>query len=137
MSDLRRTTLPRFGDRFAIADLNVSPYCIGMVTNPDTIGAAFDAGINFFFLSADMHWPRYDAARTGLAQLLSRAPRDQIVVAAASYVTQPEFCSEPFREVLAAVPGLRAIDVLVAGGAYATELADRLPVYLGHRRHGF
>jgi len=137
MTDLRRTTLPRPTDRFAIADLSVSPFCIGMVDHPDTIGAAFDAGMNFFFISADLHWPRYEAARAGLARLLLRAPRDQIVVAAACYVTQPEFCSEPFRELLAAVPGLRVVDLLVAGGAYATELADRLPVYVGHRQQRF
>ena len=136
-NDRRRTTLPRPGDRLAIADLNVSPFCVGMVADPDTIGAAFDAGINFFFVSADMHWPLYEATRVGLARLLARVPRDQIVVAAAAYVTQREFCSEPFREVLAAVPGLRVLDVLVAGGAYETELAERLPVYIDHRRQGF
>src|SRR5262245_41219293 len=117
MTDVRRMTLPRPGDHIALADLSVSPFCIGMVEQPDTIDRAFDAGINFFFVSTDLHWPRYDAARAGLARLLDRVSRDHIVVAAVCYVTQPEFCREPFRELLSAVPGLGTLDVLVAGGA--------------------
>jgi hypothetical protein len=105
-----------------------------MVSSPETIPAAFEAGINFFLISADMHWPRYEPTRVGLAQLLERVPREQIVVAAVSYVTQPEFCELPFREVIEAIPGLRFLDVLVAGGAYAHELESRLPVYQRHRR---
>lgn len=137
MNDQRREKLPRATDRMTIADLNVSPFCIGMVDDPDTIGAAFDAGINFFFVTADLHWPLYEATRVGLARLLARVPRDRIAVAAAAYVTQPEFCSGPFREVVDAIPGLRVLDVLVAGGAYGGELAARMPVYLDHRRRGF
>jgi len=135
--DSRRTTLPRPSDRIALADLSVSPFCIGMVEQPDTIDRAFDSGFNFFFVSTDLHWPRYDAARAGIARLLERVPRDTIAVAAVCYVTQPEFCRDPFRELLAAIPGLGTIDVLVAGGAYATELRHRLPVYVGHREQGF
>ncbi|MEJ7600213.1 MAG: hypothetical protein WKG01_20055, partial [Kofleriaceae bacterium] len=69
--------------------------------------------------------------------LLARVARDQIVVAAAAYVTQREFCSEPFREVIAAVPDLHTLDVLVAGGAYGSEFAARWEVYLAHRERGF
>ena len=137
MNGQRRTKLPLPRERIAIADLNVSPFCIGMVDDPDTIGTAFDAGINFFFVSADLHWPRYEATRAGIARLLARVPREQIAVAAAAYVTQREFCREPFRELVAAIPGLRELDMLVAGGAYPTELAERLPVYLDHRRQRF
>jgi hypothetical protein len=106
---------------------------------PETIGAAFDAGINFFFLTADMHWPLYRNTRRGLRQLLARGRgvRDQIVVAAVCYPTQPEFCSMPFEELLEAIPGLARLDVLIAGGAYAGEFAARLPVYQEHRRTGF
>ena len=129
--------LPRLSDRIAIGTLSASPFCIGIVDDPDAIGVAYDAGINFFFLSADMHWPRYEATRIGIERLLARVPRDQIVIAAAAYVTQREFCSEPFREVLAAVPDLRTLDVLVAGGAYGSEFATRWEVYLEHRRQGF
>ncbi|MEJ7596757.1 MAG: hypothetical protein WKG01_02505, partial [Kofleriaceae bacterium] len=46
--------LPRLSDRIAIGTLSASPFCVGIVDDPDTIGAAYDAGINFFFLTADM-----------------------------------------------------------------------------------
>jgi hypothetical protein len=105
-----------------------------MVGAPETIAAGFDAGINFFFLTADMHWPLYEASRRGLQHLLARGKgvRDQIVVAAVSYPTQPEFCTFPFQELLAAVRGLERIDVLMAGGAYGGEFGVRLPVYEKH-----
>jgi aryl-alcohol dehydrogenase-like predicted oxidoreductase len=79
---------------------------------------AFDRGINFFFLSADMHWPFYEEARRGISELLRARPgaRDQIVVAAVSYVAHPDFVVEPFREVIEAVPGLERIDITLAGG---------------------
>jgi hypothetical protein len=137
MSERRTTTLPQLTDRIPLLQLLVSPFCIGMVEHPDTIAAAFDAGINFFFVSADMHWSRYEAARVGLERLLARVPREQVVVAAVAYVTQPEFCRWPFHEVLQAVPGLGQLDVLVAGGAYGTELSARLPVYRQHREQQF
>jgi hypothetical protein len=110
-----------------------------MVRDAETVAAAFDAGINFFFVTADMHWPLYEAMRRGLQALLThgRSLRDQIVVAGVCYPTQPEFCSMPFRELLETIPGLERLDVLIAGGAYASEFAERLPIYLEHRRHGF
>jgi hypothetical protein len=133
--------LPRLHDRLALGEggLLVSPFCLGMVGSPDTVCAAFDAGINFFFVTADMHWPLYEATRRGLRALLARGPsvRERIVVAGVCYPTQPEFCSMPFAELVAAVPGLERLDVLIAGGATAGEFADRLPVYLEHRRRGF
>ena len=136
-----RTRLPRFTDRLALGreGLAVSPFCPGIVRMPETIGAAFDAGINFFFLTADMHWPYYEAARRGLQQLLARGNgiRNRIVVAAVCYPTQPDFCYGPFQEVLDAIPGLDRLDVLIAGGVYAGEFAARLPVYQRHRRTRF
>src|SRR5262245_29258591 len=143
MSDIRqpRTTLPKFTDRLALGDqgLRVSPFCLGMVRSADAIGAAFDVGINFFFLSADMHWPLYEPSRRGLEQLLARGRgiRERIAVAVTSYATQPEFCYEPFREVLQAVPGLAWVDVPIAGGAYANEFLTRLGVYQEHRRTAY
>jgi hypothetical protein len=135
-----RVTLPKMTDRLALGDtgLRVSPFCLGMVFSDETAGAAFDAGINFFFLSADLHWPAYELARRGLAKLLARGPdiRDQIVVAIVSYVTQPEFCAGALQEGLEAVPGLKFIDVGVMGGAYADEFLTRLGVYLEIRRDG-
>jgi len=49
--------LPRPADRLPLgtSGLEVSPICIGMVEDPRTIPAAFEAGINFFFVTADMH----------------------------------------------------------------------------------
>jgi hypothetical protein len=137
MDGQRRATLPRLTDRVGLGPLSVSPFCLGMVDSPTAVAEAFARGSNFFFLSADMHWPRYEAARIGLEEVLSRVERDAVVVAAAAYVTQPEFCREPFRELVAAVKGLERIDVLVAGGAYEGELARRLPIYLRHREDGF
>ncbi|MBC7978556.1 MAG: hypothetical protein H7138_26520 [Myxococcales bacterium] len=137
MNEPRRASLPRLTERIPLGEAQVSPFCVGMVEDPDTIAAAFEAGINFFFLTADMHWPRYEASRAGLAQLLTRVPRDQITVAAAAYVTQPEFCSTPFEEVVQAVRGLERLDVLIAGGAYQAELFNRLPIYRGHRERRF
>ena len=68
----KRQRLPRFTDRLPLGDqgLAVSPFCLGMVREAVTVCAAFDAGINFFFLSTDLHWPLYENARRGLRQLL-------------------------------------------------------------------
>jgi hypothetical protein len=136
-----RSRLPQFTDRLLLGNrgLRVSPFCLGIVQSPETVGAAFDSGINFFFVTADMHWPLYAATRQGLQALLARGGgvRDQVVVAGVCYPTQPEFCSMPFNELLEAVPGLERLDVLLAGGANAREFADRLPVYLDHRGRGY
>lgn len=125
----RRVALPRTTDRIAVGEtgLSISPICVGYVRDPDTISAAFDAGINFFFLSGDLHWPIYEAARQGLAALLKRGRRvrDRIVVAVASYVAQPEFAYGPFSEVLEAVPRLGHIDMIVIGGAYGSDFPAR------------
>ena len=105
-----------------------------MVTDPKTIPAAFEAGINFFFLSGDLHWPHYEASRRGLAMLLSkRGVRDRIVVAVVSYVTQPAFCHIPFIEVLDALPALKRIDLSIIGGTHGYEFLVRLDEYRHHR----
>jgi aryl-alcohol dehydrogenase-like predicted oxidoreductase len=137
----RHRRLPRFSDRLALgrSGLKVSPFCLGMVEEPETIAAAFDAGINFFFLTADMHWPYYDASRRGLEQLFARhrSIRGQVVVAAACYPTQPEFSAMPFIEVVEATRGLDRMDVAVMGGVYASDFTSRHRVYLEHRRSRF
>ena len=130
----RRTTLPRFSDRLPLGGsraLSVSPFCIGMVADPEAIPYAFDRGVNFFFVTADMHWPLYEETRVGLARLLQRGAdiRSRIVVASVSYCTQPEFCYAPHIELLGAVPGLDHLDVLVAGGAYGGEISVRAATY--------
>ena len=135
-----RRRLPQFIDRISLRrGLKVSPFCIGIVRNPTTVSAAVEAGVNFFFVSTDMHWPYYDATRRGLAAFLRGAPRrrDEIVVAAVCYPTQPEFNRMPFEELIDAVPGLQRIDVAVMGGSYANDFMARLPVYLEHRQAAF
>jgi hypothetical protein len=110
-----------------------------MVGSPGTIAAAYEAGVNFFFVTADMHWPLYDASRRGLARLLAgtRGVRDQVVVAVVSYPTQPEFATVPFLEVIDAVSGLDRVDVAVMGGVYAADFPVRLDVYRQHRQERF
>lgn len=129
--------LPKLTDRLPLgaSGKQVSPFCVGMVSHPDVIPAAFEAGINFFFLSADMHWPLYDATRYGLARMLADRPaiRDEIVIGLVSYATQPEFCSAPFAEVIEVAPPLGYMDLAIAGGAYASEIDKRLEVYSRHR----
>ena len=120
------------------AGLQVSPFCLGMVKSEETIGAAFDAGINFFFLSGDLHWPYYEASRRGLEKLLARGQgiREQVVVAVASYVTQPDLVPGPFAEVLEFVTGLDRIDVAIAGAAFASEFAPRAGRFRELRDYG-
>src|SRR5262249_45101851 len=119
--------------------LEVSPVCLGIVDSPETVVDAFDAGINFFFVSADLHWPAYEGVRRGLGILLSRGGgiRDRMVVAGVSYVTQPRFCWIPFRELLDAIPGLGRLDLTVAGAAYPGEYARRFQEFRQRRGIGF
>jgi hypothetical protein len=135
-----RTQLPRLKDRLVLGDtgLEVSPFCLGMVGRPGLIPAAYRAGINFFFLSADMHWPLYESARKGLRQLLKSSPkvRNKLVVAVVSYLTQPEFSWAPFEEVLQAVPELGHVDVAVIGGSYPADFLIRHKQYRLNRPGG-
>lgn len=120
--------MPRLTDRLPLrgSGLSVSPFCQGMTDDPKTIAAAYEAGINFFFISADMHWPLYEGIRQGIADLLaSGVPRASIVVAGVSYAQQPEFCFAAFSELVEAVPGLGHVDVELMGGCYAHEFLVR------------
>jgi hypothetical protein len=137
-----RQDLPMLTDRHVLGTrgLEVSPFCLGIVGAPEVVCAAFDAGINFFFVTADMHWPLYENTRRGLEMLLDRGGsiRDEIVVGVVSYSTQPEFNHAPFEELLGSVRGLQRIDVAIAGGAYANDILGRLPIYqFRHRRQAF
>lgn len=140
MATQLRAQLPRFTDRLPLgtSGLSVSPFCIGRVRTPAAIGAAVEAGINFFLVTADMHWPLYEHTRRGLEQTIAARPsvRDDLVVAVVSYPTQPEFCHAPFIEVLDTVAGLARIDVAVMGGVYAHDFVARLDVYRSHQRDG-
>lgn len=121
--------LPRLADRHLVAGrVAVSPFCLGLVTDPRMIAAAFDAGVNFFFVSADLHWPLYEPWRAGMRALLARGGgvRDEIVVAAVSYMVHAPFVSGPFYELLHALPELGRLDLLVAGGCYGSDAIDRL-----------
>jgi len=136
--DTRRRSLPLLTDRLALGrtGLSVSRYCLGHVRSARIVPAAFDAGINFFFLTTDMHWPLYEETRRGLRMLLERGGtvRDQIVVAGTSYCTQPEFAWMPYRELVDAVPRLGRLDVAVAGGATLPELRQRIEILREQRR---
>jgi hypothetical protein len=144
----RRTFLPRPADRLALgAGLKVSPLCLGLVQDPRTVLEAYDRGINFFFLTADLHWPLYDPLRQGLARLFARGGgvRDEVVVCTTSYVSQPRFSPGAFEEARLSVPGLQRLDVLVAGACYSPDYPLRLaaqrqlfvPRAFGCRAHGF
>jgi hypothetical protein len=115
-----RRPLPRLTDRQPLgkSGLRVGPICLGAVPGPETVLAAFDAGINFFFLSVDMHWPLYEGMRRGLEALLSRGGgvRDEIVVGVVSYLEQPLFQAFQVHEVIDAVAGLERVDLIIAGG---------------------
>jgi hypothetical protein len=117
-------------DRLSLSahDLRVSPACLGMTADPAAVHRAFELGVNFFFVTVDMHWPLYEPLREGLRTLLARgrARREDIVVAGVSYVAQPEFGWSPFEELVNEIPGLDHVDVLVVGGAYAADVDARL-----------
>lgn len=125
----QRATLPKLTDRAPLGSLGlaVSPLCVGIVDDPDTILRAYDLGVNAFFVTCDMHWPLYEPTRQGLTRLFARGGkvRDDVVVFGCAYVTQPEFGVMPYREVVMSTPGLERLDVLVAGGAYAADATGR------------
>jgi hypothetical protein len=129
-----RQALPRLTDRLSLSgELRVSPFCLGAIRSRDAVPLAFEAGINFFFISVDLHWPLYEELRQGLDALLAQRPsiRDQLVVAAVSYVTQPAFAGANFAELLHAVPRLERIDLVVVGAATPDDLEPRKARYLG------
>lgn len=109
--------------------VKVSPICLG-ITSAETVIAAWDAGINFFFVTADMHWPLYEGLRQGLVRLGKERPEalEQAVIASVCYTAQPEFQTAPFDEVLTAIAPFKKIHVVVAGGSYEPDVEKRLAV---------
>lgn len=123
-----RTSLPRLADRLPLGrtGLLVSPLCLG-ITQRETVPVAFAAGVNFFFLSNDLHWSLYAPLMAGITDLLaSGVSRDDIVIAGVSYLSEPMFGSLQFNELIDAIPRLERIDILMAG---ASEAANFLPRY--------
>lgn len=130
--------LPRLTDRRRIGKrLRVSPFCLGCSADPRVIPAAFDAGINFFFVSGDLHWPYYEGTRRGLRDLLSRrsVSRDDIIVAGVTYVGASDLSIAPLYELIEAVPKLERIDVTTIGGAYRGDFLARRMSHGGHHAH--
>lgn len=106
--------------------VEVSPICLGMVSEARTVARAFREGINFFFVSTDLHWPGYEALRRGLSTLLQRVDRSEIVVCATSYASAPDFVKASVGELLADVRELRYVDVLCAGGLDDVDFERRI-----------
>ncbi len=133
MNELRRTArLPRFSDRCSLRglDIEVSHYLITVVETPDVVERAFEKGINFFLLGADLHWPMYEATRIGLRRILQASGvRQKIVVAGMSFVNVTNGARAAFREIVKAVPELEALDVLVIGSAGCHDFISRLQEY--------
>src|SRR2546423_11024319 len=108
-------------------ELSVGPVCLGMVDDPDVVIAAYETrGCNFFFVSADLHWPRYDALRTGIKRLC-RSGASDVVVAVVSYVGDGRLATAALVDVLdnlgeAVAP---ACQVVIAGGVYDYDAARR------------
>jgi aryl-alcohol dehydrogenase-like predicted oxidoreductase len=125
MAPAVRQTLPKATDRIALgkSGLRVSPICLGMTMSPETVIAAYESGVNFFFVTGDLHWPLYDGIRKGLAKLLEGSPsrRDEIVVGVVSYLDNPLFAALQFHEVIAEVPGLERVDLLIAGAVSSDQ----------------
>jgi hypothetical protein len=142
-----RTTLPRPTERIRLgrSAVETSPYCLGWVVDPDTVLAAYDAGVSFFFLPTDFHLGLYRHAIEGLRRLLARGGdiRDRIVVGGVGYIEKPSFFPNTFQELLWLVPELERIDVGVAGAVddasagrveQVAKLRDR--AHLGMRAAG-
>jgi hypothetical protein len=136
-----RARLPQLSDRLPLGGSGhfVSPLCLGITGDPRTVLAAYELGVNFFFLSADLHWPIYEYTRRGLAQLFLARPgsRERVVVAVISYLSGPLFGALQFHEVIDAVPGLRWVDLLLAGAVSGdSDCTPRLESLAAAKRRG-
>ncbi len=133
------TALRSLTDRLPLGEhLQVSPFCLGLIDDPEMVLRAFDAGINFFFVSCDLHWPLYEPLRRGLTQLLARGGdiRDRIVVAAVSYISEMGAVRQAQRELVQALPSLGHLDVLLTGSLYAADLGPRVHALEDQRARG-
>lgn len=131
----RPATLPRARDRLRRGPLALSPLIVGEVSEPRVVLEAFDVGHNCFAISADLHWPAYEATRRGLAELLTRrGARDRLVVVGVSWAAQGEHSVAAFGELLEAIPRLERLDVLCAGGVGAADAMPRVATLAALRR---
>jgi hypothetical protein len=117
--------------------LRVSPYCLGLCGHPDVVTRAIEMEINFFFISTDLHYPLYEPLRQGLRRFLRKRPssRDNIVVAAVSYVENPLCFAASIPELLISMPELENIDLAIAGACNHATFEGRLPVLRAMRDH--
>src|SRR5204862_321218 len=100
----------RLGD----SGLLVSPVCLGKCGSPETVLAAFEAGINFFFLSGDLHFSHYEATRAGLRRLLAQRPsaRSDIIITITNYARlNNTILAAPYLETLEVMPEIERVDV--------------------------
>lgn len=124
-----RARLPRLADRISVGPLSVSPFCLGMVADWRMVPAAFRRGVNFFFVSSDLHWPRYEPLRRGLSALARQSPSAaaEVVVAMVSYVPYDDFVATSLAEGLQALgPELGEAALLVAGAVTGEDYDRRL-----------
>jgi hypothetical protein len=107
---------------------------LGPVVEPRDVRRAYDLGINCFALATDLHWPRYESLRNGIAELLQGDPsvREQIVLVGVSYSSNRKFCHSPFQELLDALPGVAGLDVSAMGAVNHTEFLVR---WTEHQKH--
>jgi hypothetical protein len=135
--EVQRRALPKPQDRLPLgtSGLAVSPFALGITTS-ETVLAAYEVGINFFFVTADFHWPLYEGLRQGLAQLFDRGSsiRDEVVVGVVSYLEPPWFNALAFHEVIDAVRGLKRVDLLIAGGVSHDASLEGRSAILGAAR---
>lgn len=124
----RRRRLPAPTDRLRLGPHRVGPLCLGYVRDPRTIAHAVSRGVNFFFLSCDLHWPTYRRSFAGLRQVLRRRPslRADMCIAVASYVGAETMTESALADLLDELPELEAPDVLVAGGVYGHDAERRI-----------
>ncbi len=124
-----RTTFPSSKERLPLGQgLSVSPYCLGWVIDPRTVAAAIEFGINFFFLSTDLHAVWYRNTLEGLRRYLRGRPakRQDLVISVVSYVEHTGFFEASLAELLQGAPELKYVDVAVVAGVGAHGHMARL-----------
>ena len=128
-------TRHRLTDRHNLGGgLAVSPVCLGMISR-DVVAPAFESGMNYFFISNDLHWRHYHPLMMGLRDLLrSGVSRDDIVVAGVSYLADPLFTTLQFHELIEEVPELERIDVIVSGATDAHNYPPRSRALMAAKR---